>query len=340
MKTYIAAILILALGTSLSAASDEKTVLARARSFIERIHPNLNGKELDRLSAKVQDNENRRGRSGRSWTINSSSFVLNVEDESDSVVLFLDGQNRKPFNGPTMKDYDQSGKPFYGSEKDLIAKVDSKLSYIGWKHGPEFEVKSLPNPEESGAIKRQIMYIDFYDRPNGYRAKGVGNFVEVGVDSLSGDIVEMQREVGYKYGPGTLDISYEKAFSVAKGAIDLPEQTAKVEPTYHEFHDGEELSDRAEQYCENKTLALAYQFESSEGYVVVAADTGEILSKRLGKKAISSSVSPKKTSVSRSDVSDERSQPVPYIVLIGIGLVLASAVGYMISVRTRFRPKK
>jgi hypothetical protein len=173
----------------------------------------------------------------------------------------------------------QHGKPFYSSDKGLIAAAKARMDLMGWARGPDVYYKSLPSTGRNGEMARAIIYLEFADRPDGRDARHVGNSASVGLDSLTGEIVEAHRAVGYSYEPSDLRISREEAVSIARdgGAISTVSEITR--PRYIDLSPSSHLSHRAWGLYDKKTLPYVYVVVSANNQevAVIAADTGEIL---------------------------------------------------------------
>jgi hypothetical protein len=194
------------------------------------------------------------------------------------VIDYSHGKRYDAVNGPEGLQFPARGRPFYESEADLILKASARLDALGWEHGDDVvRSQPLPTQDKDGKIRRSIIYLDFCDKPHGFKTDRGGNTALIGLDSLTGEIVELQRFIGYRYGPPTVRISAGEALQKAGDTIELDPKSTVRGPVYRDLTGMGTRSARGQRLMEDKQLDLAYVVEGPREFAFVAADTGEVL---------------------------------------------------------------
>lgn len=194
--------------------------------------------------------------------------------------MYVDHELSGRCNGPDKLRSGRVGAAFFASEPQLGAIAERRLKAIGWEFGPLVARKRLPKANNNGEIGESIIFLKFYERPHGFSAEGAGNMVEIGLDSLTGEIVEMMRFIGYRSGPASLNVTRARAIEVARSATSLSASPIVIGPIYRQLSVQETLSKRGREFCRNKMLVLSYCIVGRQEVLVIAADTGEIVSRR------------------------------------------------------------
>jgi hypothetical protein len=295
-------------------AESKSRVQDAASSFLRRVSPGMSGQELARLDTYRMSIST----TGTIWGVSTTRHSLTIQEPEMEVTLYTDGLLYGRSNGGEAMHSPVYASPFYSSKKDLALRGREVLDHLGWHTGPEVTFPALPKLDRNGKCRREILYLNFSDRPYRFPATRVGNTSLIGLDSLTGEVIELQRSVGYRYAPPELRISRDQAIKVARGSI-LPTGPLEVNgPAYQLLSTDEVLSPRGSALCRAKTLPLAYRLVGQNGFVVVAADAGEVLSAR---------------EQTRWDIAIPRRrtpEPFPFsIVGIGIGFASLLAFAYL-----------
>jgi len=205
--------------------------------------------------------------------------IVSLDEETGAVKFYSNSKLYSAVNGPEGLRLPRSGPPFYRDEADLVTKAKRKLEAIGWSYGPDVTHNAIPVPDARGNIAKVIIYLKFHDRPNGYSTLGAGNGALIGLDSLTGEIVELQRFIGYTYAPPTVNITSEQAVLAAREVIDVGPSPTVWGPYYQCLIEWGTLSQRGRALYRSKTMPLGYRIRGLTEDAVVASDTGEVLNR-------------------------------------------------------------
>ncbi|MBI5708405.1 MAG: hypothetical protein HZC36_15590 [Armatimonadetes bacterium] len=274
-------IALVCLGLLLSALSlgqlTEHAALAKAIAFAQKIDPLTTATEAASFRAQKV------GRSQPSpmrerWMIVGKFQILGVDGSTGDIVSYGNGKRYGAAHGSDSFRAPTRGKAFYHDESDLIAKASAKLEAIGWAHGPDvIKEHPFPTPDENGELGHAIIYVRFYERPNGYRLEGGANFCVIGLDSLSGDIIELDRALGYTFGPTTSTIDSTTALEAASAKIELGEAPDVWGPIYRQLSERADLSTRGRDLCRRQVVPLCFVVRGTKQDAYIAADNGEVL---------------------------------------------------------------
>jgi hypothetical protein len=302
---------------SLSAAAlpTEKDDVARAAAtYLRKVSANAGGHEPKSLTVERSSNSD-------TWVAKEGFRYMVYSEAAAGIVLYGDAAvEARSQNGPNQAN---STRPV--SSQRLIDKARSALDLVGWYHGPDVSVKFANPGSTAGRVRRQIVGLTFSDMPYGYSAVGVGNFAFVGLDSATGEVASMQRQIGYRYEQVPVKVSKEQAIKIAVSEAGLSSTTTVQGPRYLQFAEKRVLSERARELKEKRTLALGYLVTGPEDTVYVAADTGEVLLSGSGPTA---GARPNPTvQTSQPSPTKNASQVNPLLVLAIGGLVAVAAIG-------------
>lgn len=327
----------------------EQTALARAEAFAERMDPET--ARTDRASFRAHRKTRLHlGRSEHRWSISGGIQLLSLDDNTGSIVLYSHSGRYDAINGPGSSNGPKFGVPFYRNESDLIAKASGVLTSLGWDHGSTVhKQRPFPIADAGGKIPHTIVYVTFYESANGYVLEGGGNYCLVGFDSLSGSVVELQREMGFQFGPSVVGVDSQRALQSAAKMIEVGQSPVVRGPVYRVLIESGSLTDRATQLCRDKVVPLAYIVSGRREDAYVAADNGEVLetiSNLTGGGPLRTSAGPGKTGSAPSTESkfDDKGktakagpQDGPAMTstwLIAVGVLLLGWLGYAFARRS------
>lgn len=252
-----------------SVAMDQASAIKKAIAFAQTLDPPLPSSEFTGASASQIRSHSP---SAIRWIVVAPRYLLTIDDATGRI-LSCSYAGPPDSNPGSMR----RGRAFYRSEADLISKVARKLDRLGWAHGPEFSNRDLPHPDSTGLIGHAEITIRFNDRPNGYPTYGNGNFANITVDAITGNVTQLERGIGYRYEPPRVVLSPAQARNRAAKKFKV-EASAKVGgPSYVCLSDQWHPSPRATSLIREKRVPLAYVVQCATENVVVAVDTGEIL---------------------------------------------------------------
>lgn len=257
------------------------------RSFLVAREPGMTQAELDHLRVRSRDSVQSMYR----WEVMATQHGQSVflDDATGEVTMYGRAKlYERAMGGPASRSVSAKGKPFYASEPELVAGARAKLDKLDWRPGPDASHRPLPKPDPNGEIPRSLITITFSEHPNGYQAYGVGNFCLITLDSLSGETVEIQRQIGFSYQTPNVRISAHDALAIARER-GFGEGVSIDGPRYQQMPPlSTGLGERAKGYVRDKVLPLVYWAHGGglEGFI--AADDGEVLwvSKRQSGLAI------------------------------------------------------
>jgi hypothetical protein len=272
---FVACLCILPL-TVLALGQSESEVRLEAIKFLNLVAPDVPEAELQAMRLRHQEDVRRHFQ----WTINLRYHSLSA-NERGQITRFtnprLEGRAR---GGPASRGAPQHGKPFYGSEQELETVARARLQAVNWHHGASLTYRPLPQADERGEVPRSLITLRFSDQPNGFPSPGVGNVSSITLDSLSGEIVIMERRMGYSYGPGKVGISPDEAVKRASRVAKVPAGSIAHGPSYQElalFARTGKYSARGREYSREDVLPLVYAVKAKGENVLVAADNGDVL---------------------------------------------------------------
>ncbi|MFI5385975.1 MAG: hypothetical protein ACHQ50_07625 [Fimbriimonadales bacterium] len=257
---------------------NEKTAQKAAESFLARAMPGLDRAELYWMDVRP---EWYRGAPWVRWSASTPHYSVTIDDFTGQVTMFTDERREMlAMPGPGSREGLRSGRPFYRSEQDVVAKAAAALDRLGWSHGPDVQHRPRPQPNASGEIGRTIISVEFDDRPNGYPANGYGNSCTVGLDSLTGDLVEARRLVGYTYAPANVKITKDQALAIAARAIKLTSPPDVHGPQYQGLSlYSRAISPEGRKMAENRMVPLVYAVRGVSEDVYIDVSNGKILTR-------------------------------------------------------------
>ncbi len=210
------------------------------------------------------------------WEGGTGLLDIYIKDSTGEIVTYEDG--REDENLPPHR----RGRPFWTSESDVVARSEAKLDALGWHHGADHSVKTaigdpgLPVVGADGNADKTNVYVMFNDRVGGYRCLG-GNYCQVGLNSVTGNVARLQRFTGYRYGSAIANVTPDQALSIVR-QTDTPKTIQG--PEFMILSPLWTLSDGGRQLCQSRTCPLVYQVAVEPyGSVAISADTGELLSR-------------------------------------------------------------
>lgn len=258
--------------------TSESAALQVARTFLQRVEPEISPGDLSLLSARRVVGH-RLDLTVARWSVGGGDRIVSLDEETGAIKAYSNSKLYSAVNGPDGLRLPKSGPPFYRNEADLITRAKRKLEAIGWAFGPDVSYghRPIPVPDAHGNIGKVIICLKFHDRPNGYSTLGAGNRAIFSLDSLTGEIVELQRFIGYTYAPPTVNITSEQAVQAAREVIDVGPSPTVLGPAYQCLIEWGPLSERGRALYRSKTMPLGYWVHGLKEDAVVASDTGEIL---------------------------------------------------------------
>ncbi|HTQ10625.1 MAG TPA: hypothetical protein VMI31_11175 [Fimbriimonadaceae bacterium] len=278
MRTLAAMLLVLATAVCNAQRLSPERAKQVALAFLARAAPGVSNGDTSAAQIERPHAVRMVNRVRYWWSVDTRHLSAVVDDDSGQVILCINPDLESRVNGPESIHYPQQGKPFYVSQSDLFGYAKRKLDEVGWPHGPDVRPhNALPVPDADGTIPRSLIAVDFSDRANGYPVRG-GNFVEVEMDSLSGDIVGLQREARYTYAPPVLKITRNQAIEIARSITEVPLGSTVIGPAYQLLTQHDELSERGARLCDSNQEVLGYLIRGKSQDVIVAGDNGEVLS--------------------------------------------------------------
>lgn len=281
MKPFFKLLLLLIQGVMAAElqAMDEAQARQLATHFIETIDPQSGivpsgFAECSRTKWRMEFGVAQFG-----WSLRVGEKIVRIEERTSSVVRYTDGELESlAMLGPRSRSVAQQGIPYFASKEALVLHAKKKLDSIAWHHGSGVEIKSFPQPNGRGEVPRVIIGLVFSDEPHGFPSTGKGNFAVIGLDSLSGEVVSLQRELGWTYGPPTLKVTRDEAIAIASQHEEIPADPWVFGPSYLTISSyDKDLTPRAEQLCRNKELVLGYIIRGKKRSFQIAADNGELL---------------------------------------------------------------
>lgn len=240
----------------------------------------------------------------------------------------------------------------FASESEVVARARAKVGALGMRVQPFAKATPLPQPEGRGAVRRQLLTVEFSDRPHGFPTDGAGNFCVIEMDSLTGEVAKLRAGSGYSYGPPTVRIDREAARRTATqalGAAIMPDEVSG--PTYCVIDPRDAATPAARAFAFAAISPLCYlvrhKDRSPEGYEVVylasiSCDTGAVLSHFWGELAADGepirgdpevSTAPHVQRDTRARLAQNR---VILIVLLGLAALISVALGFGIKNRKRW----
>ncbi len=258
--------------------TSESAAVQVARTFLQRVEPEISPGVLSLLSTRRVVGH-RLDLTVARWSVSGGDRIVSLDEETGAVKFYSNSKLYSAVNGPDGLRLPRSGPPFYRNEADLITRAKRKLEAIGWAFGPDVSYghRPIPVPDAHGNIGKVIICLKLHDRPNGYSTLGAGNRAIISLDSLTGEIVELQRFIGYTYAPPTVNITSEQAVQAAREVIDVGPSPTVLGPAYQCLIEWGPLSERGRALYRSKTMPLGYWVHGLKEDAVVASDTGEIL---------------------------------------------------------------
>lgn len=255
---------------------DADQALQIGRSFLVAGEPGMTQAELDHLRVRSRDSVQSMYR----WEVMATQHGQSVflDDATGEVTMYGRANlYERAMGGPASRSVSAKGKPFYASEPELVAGARAKLDKLDWRPGPDASHRPLPKPDPNGEIPRSLITITFSEHPNGYQAYGVGNFCLITLDSLSGETVEIQRQIGFSYQTPNVRISAADALAIAQ-EHGFGDGVTIDGPRYQQMPPlSTGLGERAKGYVRDKFLPLVYWAHGGGPEGFIAADDGEVL---------------------------------------------------------------
>ncbi|CAN5495979.1 hypothetical protein BH11ARM1_BH11ARM1_18250 [soil metagenome] len=264
-RSYLAASLLVVGLTTFSFAVDQEQARQVFVEFLQKLKPSISQDELSKCRADARD-----GDDAYFWTSNVLKNAT-VDIDTGKILHYSDAALETALARPPFK-----GKPHFASQAEFIAASRALCAKINWQIGErDFTPHAFPKVDGQGLIPHQRIGVDFEQVVNGFEVRG-GNFVDVSLDSLTGEPISLQRGLGYTFGPSTASITSEQALQIAqKDAGDV--HLDSVEPLrYYQMRERGDVSSRAVSAFKAKQMLLAYWVKGPKSYFV-AADNGEIL---------------------------------------------------------------
>ena len=268
---------------SIATAIPEEAALAKARQFITKARPSPRFKEVAWIPKKQSRGPGTGGPTFL-WYVETGQCALALSDETGEPLYYVDhGAYEEANAGMTGQDRSKI-KPFYRTKADLIAEARKEVLRLGIPVGPDAVVRALPWADARSEIRKEVVYVRFYDRPYGYSAGEDGNAVIVGLDCLDGHLVELQRQEGYQYERPSRVITKPVAFKAASEIMEgLQSEEEMTGPHFSIVSPRADfLSERGSELAQSKTAVLSYVAYGPDEVVILAADTAEVLWRRSG----------------------------------------------------------
>jgi hypothetical protein len=250
----------------------ESLAKARAVAFMRLVAPGISKEETASARTEYWFPPSANSTQGSRWETETGNRFVAIDEASGVIVRYTNRRLSNRATGPRALQGTALNLPFYGSKEDLVARAQAKLTALRIPFGPV--VAGGPVPASP------VVYLRFYEKPYGYSAEGSGNMTLIGLDSSSGQIIELQRFIGFHAEPAKLNINKARAIEIARKITPLSPSASIYGPMYREISFRDHPSARGMSLCRNKTLTLAYCVVGAREVVIVAADTGEILSHR------------------------------------------------------------
>jgi hypothetical protein len=252
-------------------AVEQEQAIARAVDCLRALNPQLAPGETARVGAERKGRPN----AGPYWFVTTARYFVLVEDATGDVSSVQDTEALGRVGRATASTAERA-KPFFPDPARAIAHAKRVAESVGWVCGPTVRHRPLPTTDAAGDVRLATLYFTFIERPNGYPTNGDGNIVQVGLNSLTGDLVEMERRVGFTYEPAVVNLTAEQAKQRAAAAITLGPAPTVTGPLY-EPAERSHPSSRALALIQEKKIPLVYFVRGPEQAALVATDTGEVL---------------------------------------------------------------
>jgi hypothetical protein len=219
------------------------------------------------------------------WSAGGQGRSLTIAEETATVLSYVNSDVESlSFLGPRSKTVPQTGRPFFTSEAALVGRAKSVLAKVGWHVGAQPVTKPLPKKDKSGEIARQLLMVEFHERPFGFPSGRTGDYSIVTLDSLSGAIASLDQRVGctYERPPAKILSRAEVQARVKKSLSEDLKESQISGPRYNQLYSQTTLSPRGVDLCKRKIVPLVYTATTGSGTLLIDAGTGEVLSRISG----------------------------------------------------------
>jgi hypothetical protein len=272
MKLHLTYGLFLAIVASSNAQMSRETALSHGWAALEA----LNGGAAAPLANSTADLDTGpyRPPSVLSWTVCAGPDTASVNNLTGQVdfVSMGDAHDR------LFKESRPSNQPHaLRSMEDATAQARKWASALGWPVGEQAECKgAFPKLDSNGVGVRAGITVRFLGDRDGYRSPAED--VSFTMDSITGEVADASRPVGYTFESGKLNIDSARALAIAReagsGVQRAPAQAEYLAMSAFGFP-GE--SARGLHMGANKIAILGYAIEGDKKVVYIAGDTGEVL---------------------------------------------------------------
>lgn len=219
------------------------------------------------------------GQTSLRWTFSDGRHEVVVDAASNSVVDYSN-HNWSIFSaGANQRNELRWVQPFYSGDDGFLVKAKYWLDKVGWKRGPIVSYDPLPKRNGQGMTRVAALHVRFYEKPNGFSSEGSGNVVVIGLDNRTGEVIDLHRAIGFTPAAPKVKISRAQAVDIAASATPLGNDRSVIGPMYRQMAPRYGLSKRGQALSQAKILPLCYIIADSRVELVIAADTGEILSR-------------------------------------------------------------
>lgn len=265
---------------------DESGARGRGTALLHTIDPRMTREEL--ASANAYLSQLPPAEPGDSlWTVGAARRVVVIDPFSGDLRLYRNDRILA-----LVRDGARPGAPFFATSLALVADAKAKVLALGMTVGPVVRGTPLPRRDAQGNVQRQLLTVEFFDRPHGYPTDHVGNFCVIELDSLTGEVVEIRAGSGYRYGPPTVRIDRKAARRIATLNLHAAIRLDEVSSPAYCVIDRRDAASPEGRACAAAAIAplcfqVCHKDRSPEGYDVVAlasisCDSGAVLARFRG----------------------------------------------------------
>jgi hypothetical protein len=294
----------------------------RAGDFLTQKPLGLSRDVLNQMQLELRTSSNVTSPDRKRWEVLTGQQMLFFSDATGEVILYSNGEL---YSKSSERDRESNGKKkplFYHDKAEFLAHARLVIHQLGWKTGPDDEMRRPPKPDKDGLVARSVVYVSFYERPNGISSRSGGNEITIGFDSWTGELVELDRRSGHVPAPMTVKISKDEALEIARKETELSGDSKVLGPDYVGLGGASmSLSGRGTEFAKTKILPLVYSVSGKSEWLYIAVDNGEILV-RFG-NAVAGSVAGRASSHERLANGEGWPNPDSYTGLKTAGTLVA-----------------
>lgn len=272
---------------SARASIDESSARRKALDFLAKVAPSVRAP----VTSATEIGTNSADRQRHRWDVRiGQGFRVELDAESGEPLSLKDIEREALANSPKMP---SKGVPFFDSSNELERRGRSTLSSIRWNSSGDAEFGYFPKPDPLGEVPRGVLWVRLYERANGYPA--AGNCAGASFDSITGELISVDRTIGFTYAEPLVKVS--KAQAAEAASRELRERVpveAVSGPKYWYLNAAYQESARAGELISQQRLLLSYRVRLPEHTLVVSAADGAVLTR------VDSRIGPDLTGRSRS----------------------------------------